>query len=158
MSSSTSLWAELKRRNVFRVAAAYAVVAWLLIQAADILLGNFGAPDWVFKSFAALLLLGFPLALFLSWAYELTPDGVRRAADVSACMDSSSFARGLASGGRIDCSRVSGLCVVPSARDHDGLFARWLPNGNTGFSPFAESGFCQRRSDLFAVNQTPSQS
>jgi hypothetical protein len=50
--------AELKRRNVVRVGAAYAVVAWLLMQAADILLGNFGAPAWVFKSFTALLLLG----------------------------------------------------------------------------------------------------
>jgi hypothetical protein len=75
----SNLFAELKRRNVFRVAAAYAVVAWLLIQAADILLGNFGAPEWVFKSFVTLLLLGFPLALFLSWAYELTPEGVKRA-------------------------------------------------------------------------------
>jgi len=82
MSTKHSLFTELKRRNVFRVGAAYAVVAWLLIQAADILLGNFGAPEWVFKSFTALLLLGFPLALFLSWAYELTPEGVKRAADV----------------------------------------------------------------------------
>src|SRR6056297_701880 len=79
-----SLFAELKRRNVIRVGGAYVVVAWLLIQVADILLGNFGAPDWVFKSFTALLLLGFPLALFLSWAYDLTPEGVRRAADVPA--------------------------------------------------------------------------
>ena len=73
---------ELKRRNVFRVGAAYAVVAWLLMQAADILLGNFGAPAWVFQSFVALLALGFPLALFLAWAYELTPDGIRRSEDV----------------------------------------------------------------------------
>jgi TolB-like protein/Tfp pilus assembly protein PilF len=79
-----SFFAELKRRKVFRVAAAYAVVSWLLIQAADILLGNFGAPEWVFKSFVALLLLGFPLALVLSWAYELTPEGVRRAEDIPA--------------------------------------------------------------------------
>jgi hypothetical protein len=84
VSAQPGLFAELRRRNVFRVGAAYAVVAWLLIQAADILLGNFGAPEWVFKSFVALLLLGFPLALVLSWAYELTPEGVRRAADVSA--------------------------------------------------------------------------
>ena len=80
---SSGLFGELRRRNVFRVAAAYAVVAWLLVQAADILLGNFGAPDWVFKSFVALVALGFPLALFLSWAYELTPDGVKRAEAVT---------------------------------------------------------------------------
>ena len=79
-----SLFTELKRRNVFRVAAAYVVVGWLLLQVADVLLGNFGAPGWVFKSFAALLALGFPLALFLSWAYEMTPDGVKRAEEADA--------------------------------------------------------------------------
>jgi TolB-like protein/predicted Zn-dependent protease len=102
-----SLFAELKRRNVFRVAAAYAVVAWLLLQAADILLGNFGAPEWVFKSFVALLLLGFPLALFLSWAYELTPEGVKRSEDVS--LDESATP---ATGKRIDRLIVVGLLVV----------------------------------------------
>jgi TolB-like protein/Tfp pilus assembly protein PilF len=76
------LFAELRRRNVFRVGAAYAVVAWILLQAADILLGNFGAPDWVFRSFTVLVALGFPLAMFLSWAYELTPEGVKRTAEV----------------------------------------------------------------------------
>jgi TolB-like protein/Tfp pilus assembly protein PilF len=79
-----SLFAELKRRNVFRVAVAYAVVAWLLIQAADILLTNFGAPDWVFRSLTVLILLGFPIALLLSWAYELTPEGLKRDRDVAA--------------------------------------------------------------------------
>jgi len=77
-----SLFAELKRRNVFRVGAAYVVIGWLLLQVADVLLDNFGAPDWVFKSFAALLILGLPLALFLAWAFELTPEGVKRAEDV----------------------------------------------------------------------------
>jgi len=82
MSPGTALWSELKRRNVVRVALAYAVVAWFLIQAADIMLDNFGAPEWVFKTVTGLLALGFPLALFLSWAYELTPDGVKRTEDV----------------------------------------------------------------------------
>jgi hypothetical protein len=78
--------------------------------------------------------------------------------DVSACMDSSSFARGSVfwlQNRLLTCIRSQYRAV---ARDHDGLFARWLPSGNTGFLPTAESGFCQRRSDLFAVNQTPSQS
>lgn len=77
----TNFLAELKRRKVIRVALAYAVVAWFIIQAADILLGNFGAPDWVFKSFTALLALGLPLALFLSWAYDLTPNGIQKTPD-----------------------------------------------------------------------------
>jgi len=78
-----SLFAELKRRNVFRVGIAYGVVAWFIIQAADIMLANFGAPGRVFKSVVGLLALGFPLALFLSWAYELTPEGVKKSADVA---------------------------------------------------------------------------
>ncbi|NGP54126.1 hypothetical protein [Thioalkalivibrio sp. XN8] len=101
-----SLLAELKRRNVFRVGAAYVVVAWLLIQVCDILLGNFGAPEWVFKSFVALLVLGFPLALLLSWAYELTPVGVKRAADVAAATSGSQ------AGKPIDWLILAGIAVV----------------------------------------------
>jgi TolB-like protein/tetratricopeptide (TPR) repeat protein len=116
-----SLFAELKRRNVFRVAAAYAVVSWLLIQAADILLGNFGAPDWVFKSFVALLLLGFPLALFLSWAYELTPEGVMRAADVSA------ETSGSQAGKPIDRLILAGIAVVIAVVIADRVWAPATP-------------------------------
>jgi TolB-like protein len=78
-----SLIAELRQRNVFRVAAAYAVAAWLVLQLADILLDNFGAPEWVFKSLVVFLAVGFMVALFLSWAFELTPEGVKRAAEVT---------------------------------------------------------------------------
>lgn len=77
-----NLFAELTRRNVFRVGIAYGVIAWFIVQAADIMLENFGAPGWVFKTVAGLLALGFPLALFLSWAYELTPEGVKKTAEV----------------------------------------------------------------------------
>ncbi len=73
-----SLIAELKRRNVFRVGAAYGVVAWLLVEVASVVLPTFGAPDWVMKVFTFLVILGFPLALVLAWAFELTPDGIRR--------------------------------------------------------------------------------
>jgi len=73
---------ELKRRNVFKVGAAYAIVAWLLIQVADTLLPTFGAPSWVMRVFAALVILGFPLALVLAWAFELTPEGVKTTASV----------------------------------------------------------------------------
>jgi TolB-like protein len=100
------LLAELRRRNVFRVAAAYLIVAWLLVQLADILLGNFGAPSWVFQSFVTVLVLGFPLALFLAWALELTPDGVRRANAVQG--------ESIAAPGRkpIDWLILAGLVVV----------------------------------------------
>lgn len=69
---------ELKRRNVFRVGVAYVIVAWLLAQVADLMLENFGAPDWVMKTFLGFLIMGFPLALFFAWAFELTPEGVKR--------------------------------------------------------------------------------
>jgi TolB-like protein/tetratricopeptide (TPR) repeat protein len=77
-----SFFAELKRRNVFRVAVAYTVVAWLLAQVADVAFDNFGAPDWVSKSVLFVLILGFPLAVFFAWAFELTPEGVKREKDV----------------------------------------------------------------------------
>jgi len=72
-----NLFNELKRRKVFRVVAAYAVVAWLLIQIATGILPTFDAPQWVTQSIIFLLILGFPIALIMAWAYEMTPDGIR---------------------------------------------------------------------------------
>ncbi len=77
-----SLIVELKRRNVFRVAVAYAVIAWVLAQIADLAFDNFGTPEWVPKTVLFMLLLGFPLAIFFAWAFELTPEGVKREKDV----------------------------------------------------------------------------
>jgi TolB-like protein/Tfp pilus assembly protein PilF len=77
-------FAELKRRNVYKVAVAYAVVSWLLIQAASILLPTFEAPSWVMKAFVVFLALGFVVAVIISWAFEMTPQGMKRTADVSA--------------------------------------------------------------------------
>jgi len=73
-----NFFAELKRRNVYKVAVAYAVAAWLLIQAASILFPTFEAPAWVMKVFVTLILLGFPIALIFSWAFEITPEGIKR--------------------------------------------------------------------------------
>ncbi len=77
-----NLFNELKRRNVFRVGFAYAVVGWLVAQVADLALESFGAPDWVMKTLLFLILMGFVLALFIAWAYEMTPEGIKRAEDV----------------------------------------------------------------------------
>src|SRR2546429_7664936 len=74
---------ELKRRKVYRVAVAYAIVAWLLVQAASILFPTFEAPLWVMKVFVTAVILGFPVALILAWAFELTPEGIRRAEEVA---------------------------------------------------------------------------
>lgn len=73
-----SVYAELKRRNVFRVAAAYIVVGWLFLQVADIVLDWVGAPDWVGKAIIALLVLSFIPSLAVAWIFEVTPDGVQR--------------------------------------------------------------------------------
>jgi TolB-like protein/Flp pilus assembly protein TadD len=73
-----SLVAELKRRNVFRVGVAYAIVAWLLVEVASVVLPTFEAPEWVMKVFTFLLVLGFPIALIFAWAFELTPEGIKR--------------------------------------------------------------------------------
>jgi TolB-like protein/Flp pilus assembly protein TadD len=74
---------ELKRRKVYRVAVAYAIVAWLLIQAASILFPTFEAPPWVMKVFVTAVILGFPVALVLAWAFEMTPAGIRREEEVA---------------------------------------------------------------------------
>jgi TolB-like protein/Tfp pilus assembly protein PilF len=71
-------FAELRRRNVYKVAIAYAVVAWLLLQAASILFPTFEAPPWTMKVFVAVIVLGFPIALVIAWAFELTPEGLKR--------------------------------------------------------------------------------
>ena len=73
---------ELKRRKVYRVAVAYAIVAWLLIQAGSILFPTFEAPQWVMKVFVTAVILGFPVALILAWAFELTPEGIKRAEEL----------------------------------------------------------------------------
>ena len=82
MSEKPSFFAELKRRNVYKVAVAYAVIAWLLIQAASIILPTFEAPAWTMKILIGGLAIGFPIAIVLAWAFELTPEGIVRAEDV----------------------------------------------------------------------------
>jgi len=73
---------ELKRRNVFRVAIGYIITAWLLLQVVDLVLENVNAPDWVMQVFMLALAIGFPLAIFFAWAFEMTPDGVKRESEV----------------------------------------------------------------------------
>ncbi len=77
------VFAELRRRNVVRVGIAYLVVGWLALQVAETIFPTFGAPAWVLKVFIALLALGFPFALLFAWAFELTPEGVKKTRDVN---------------------------------------------------------------------------
>jgi len=78
----SGLFEELKRRNVVRVGFAYVLIAWLVAQVAELALDSFGAPDWVIKSVLLLLSLGLPIALFFAWAFEITPEGIKKEADV----------------------------------------------------------------------------
>lgn len=78
----TGVFAELQRRNVFRVGVAYVVAAWVVAQVADLVMENIGAPSWVMQSLLLLLTLGFVAALIIAWAYEVTPDGIKRERDV----------------------------------------------------------------------------
>jgi len=77
-----SLFAELKRRNVFKVGAAYLVMAWLVMQVTDVVLNNVEAPGWVFHVVTMFLVMGFLFALFFAWVYEMTPEGLKREKDV----------------------------------------------------------------------------
>ena len=77
-----NFFAELKRRNVYKVAVAYAIVAWLLIQIATQVFPFFEIPNWAVRLVVLLLIIGFPIALFLAWAFEITPEGIKRAEDV----------------------------------------------------------------------------
>lgn len=82
-----AFWDELRRRNVFKVAAAYAVVGWLVTQVVTSIEGPLGLPEWFDTAIIVALLAGFPVALLLAWAFELSPDGVRRTSDVSDAPD-----------------------------------------------------------------------
>ena len=76
------LFGELRRRNIFKVSLAYAIVSWLIVQVADIILPAFNAPLWVMQVLILFLILAFPVAVLLAWAYELTPEGFKPTADV----------------------------------------------------------------------------
>jgi TolB-like protein len=79
-----SFWGELKRRNVVRVGIAYLAVAWLLIQVADTVFPNLGAPAWVIRALIFASALGFPVALLLAWFFDYTPEGIKPASEVAA--------------------------------------------------------------------------
>ena len=73
----TAFWAELKRRKVMRVAIAYTVVGWVIMQVADLTFEGFGIPIWAFRFVMLCVILGFPIAIILAWAFDLTPDGIK---------------------------------------------------------------------------------
>ena len=81
-SQPLSLFNELRRRNVFKVAAVYVLVSWLLLQISDTLVPALRLPEWFHSGVAFLLIISFPVVLIFAWAYELTPDGLKKEKDV----------------------------------------------------------------------------
>ena len=77
-----NFFAELKRRNVYKVAVAYAIVGWLLVQIATQVFPFLEIPNWVVRLVIVLVASGFPIALVIAWAFELTPEGIKRTEDV----------------------------------------------------------------------------
>jgi len=119
-----NFFSELKRRNVYKVAVAYAVVAWLLIQAASIFLPAFDAPPWVMKIFIIVIIFGFPVALIFSWAFEITPEGIKLESEIEP---NKSIARGT---GRKIVAVTIALAVVAA-----GLFVYQLVRSNNAVAP-----------------------
>jgi TolB-like protein/Flp pilus assembly protein TadD len=121
---------ELKRRNVYKVAIAYAVVAWLLMQVASQIFPFFEIPNWAVRLVVLLLVIGFPVAMILAWAFELTPEGIKRAEDVDV---SKSLTR--KTGRKLDFFIIAVLLLVISIL----LFQRVHPNVSTVSSSLDKS-------------------
>ena len=101
-----SIFRELKRRNVLRMAVLYAVVAWLIMQVAEVIIGLANLPEWIGPIILALLAVGFPIALIVSWFYELTPEGISLEKDVAAAESITHV-----TGRRLDFLVISLLCA-----------------------------------------------
>ena len=107
MGQTEGFVAELKRRNVVRVGLAYAAVAWLVIEASSVVLPTFGAPGWIQPVLTFLVILGLPLALVLAWAFELTPDGLKRERDIDRSVPGA-----VRSGGRLTAVTIAVLAAA----------------------------------------------
>ena len=123
------LLSELKHRNVLRVAAAYAVLSWLLLQVADIILPAFSVPDWTFRLLVLVLALGFVPVLIFSWAYELTPEGLKRESEIDRSRSITKL-----TGRRLDLITIGILVLVLAVIFVD----RMLPEGSV--EEVADSG------------------
>ncbi len=124
-----NFFAELKRRNVYKVAIAYGVVAWLLMQIATQVFPFLEIPNWAIRLVIMLLVIGFPVALVLAWAFELTPEGIKRAEDVDL---SKSVRR--KTGRKLDFLIIAVLLLVIAAL----LFQRFHPNVSPAVSSSPE--------------------
>lgn len=107
--------AELRQRSVFKVALVYLVSAWVLMQVADVMFPALRLPEWAISLVAALLVMGFPLALILAWAFELTPDGIRREQPIDDGSSQLSQGKSKSLTGVSDPERSKSIAVLPFA-------------------------------------------
>ncbi len=145
---------ELKRRNVFRVAVMYFIVSWMLMQIGDLMFPALRLPEWSTTMLVAFLLLGFPIAMLLSWAYEATPEGIQRTGNVAA--DESITAK---TGRKINYSIIAVLVVgvvVLLARDllRKDFEPSAVPTGtdrSIAVLPFANRSAAEENAEFFAA-------
>jgi TolB-like protein len=98
---------ELKRRNVVRVGIAYIVVGWIVFQIGEVMFPTFGTPDWVFKTIILVIAVGFPFAVIFAWAFELTPEGVKKTRDVNVAVSVTT-----ATGRKLDFIIIAALVIA----------------------------------------------
>src|SRR5438309_9921157 len=139
-----NFFAELKRRNVYKVAVAYIVAGWALSQGIAQVFPVFDVPNWIIRFIVVLIVIGFPIALILAWAFELTPEGLKRTEDVDAAATRNRkshawvyvviigalFSIGLFMLGRYGFRAKNSLLVEPSAKS-----IAVLPFGNLSRDP-----------------------
>src|SRR6478672_9303878 len=135
MSDEPSFFSELKRRNVYKVAVAYAVVGWLIIQVATQVFPFLEIPTWIVRLVIALVAIGFPIALIIAWAFELTPEGLKRTEDVD-----------LATSARQPRKHVWILVVIVGAAFSIGLFFIGRYTGRNGTPRQSEAATVTQKS------------
>lgn len=118
-----NIFAELKRRNVIRVAGFYLVAAWLIVQVAETVLPIFGVPEWVLRALIILLAIGFLPALAFSWVFELTPDGLKRESEIDPTHD-----RTVHTARKLDLAVIVLLLVI-------GALTLWAPRHDSASMP-----------------------
>jgi dienelactone hydrolase len=138
-----SFLTELRRRRVFRVAAAYAVVGWLLVQVASILVPTYEAPLWIMQAFVTLVILGFPVALVLAWVFELSPHGVRRTSSADGNQPV------------VSRSSIAGYLVIAVAAGGVGAGSFWFLSRDVDGRWFREEAIPQIEAYLTAADWEP---
>jgi len=126
------LVSELRRRNVFRMAALYAAAAWLVMQVVDVVEGKLPLPDWMGSAVLAVLAVGFPIALIISWFYEVTPEGISRDTDGKPDVPAVGFA-----GRRVDFVVIAMLCAAVLLLAYDKMWSPEAPEQSVAVLPFA---------------------